>query len=456
MLHILHHLGDDDNQRTDRSNVMTQSPLHVLIVGGGLGGLCLAQGLKKAGIAVDVYERDRTPDDRLQGYRIHIEPQGNRALAACLPAELFQRYLATSGSGGSGFRISTDQLKELVFFRAPAAASETDPTKLDRSVSRITLRQILLAGLEQVVHFDKAFTHYEETADGKVTAFFADGTSASGDVLVAADGGRSRVRKQLLPESRLAPTGVVAIMGKRALTDTARSLLIPGQLDTATSILGPQGHARFVALHDLGKRPATGAGEFGGDDPCLHAQPGLLFDNQSDYIFWALIAREKKYPVPGDLQQLDGPALRQVAMQMTNSWHQRIRQLVRDSDPSTIICKPLQTSVPIKQWATRRVTLVGDAIHSMPPTRGIGGNTALRDAQVLCEQLIAAQAGQLPLLTAIHAYETQMIDYGFAAVRGSMQALRLHVADARLMTKAMLRSMNALFALRHLSLRKAA
>jgi len=42
----------------------------------------LAQGLKKAGISVAVYERDRSSNDRLQGYRIHIEPQGT---APCMP-----------------------------------------------------------------------------------------------------------------------------------------------------------------------------------------------------------------------------------------------------------------------------------------------------------------------------------------------------------------------------------
>src|SRR5688572_4067373 len=104
---------------------MSGSSFSVVIVGGGLGGLCLAQGLKQSGIAVAMYERDRTPDDRLQGYRIHIEPQGNLALAACLPPALFNRYLATSGPGGSGYRITTDQLQELLFFPAPAASGAT-------------------------------------------------------------------------------------------------------------------------------------------------------------------------------------------------------------------------------------------------------------------------------------------------------------------------------------------
>jgi salicylate hydroxylase len=44
---------------------------HVLIIGGGIGGLTLAQGLKQAGISAAVYERDRTVYDRLQGYRVH-------------------------------------------------------------------------------------------------------------------------------------------------------------------------------------------------------------------------------------------------------------------------------------------------------------------------------------------------------------------------------------------------
>src|SRR5712691_10368278 len=104
-------------QRSTRSRSITMSisSFHVLIIGGGLGGLCLAQRLKKAGISVDVYERDRTNADRLQGYRIHIESRGNRALHACLPPHLFEIYLATSGSGGKGLRFSTERLKELCF-----------------------------------------------------------------------------------------------------------------------------------------------------------------------------------------------------------------------------------------------------------------------------------------------------------------------------------------------------
>jgi salicylate hydroxylase len=50
--------------------VEANNSFHVIIIGGGLGGLTLAQGLKKHGISCAVYEKDMSRTDRLQGYRI--------------------------------------------------------------------------------------------------------------------------------------------------------------------------------------------------------------------------------------------------------------------------------------------------------------------------------------------------------------------------------------------------
>jgi len=55
--------------------------------------------------------------------------------------------------------------------------------------------------------------------------------------------------------------------------------------------------------------------------------------------------------------------------------------------------------------------------------RGIGANTALRDARLLCQNLTAARDGEAPLLTAIRDYETQMIGYGFDAVKKSRKQM---------------------------------
>jgi 2-polyprenyl-6-methoxyphenol hydroxylase-like FAD-dependent oxidoreductase len=67
----------------------------VLIAGGGLSGLALAQGLRKEGHHAEIFERDA--DDRRQiGYYLHMNADGGEALRRCLPADLFELYAQTS------------------------------------------------------------------------------------------------------------------------------------------------------------------------------------------------------------------------------------------------------------------------------------------------------------------------------------------------------------------------
>jgi len=68
--------------------------LRVAVVGGGIGGLCLAQGLHRAGASVVVYERDAALASRRQGYRLHVDARAGLALQRCLSPELFQLFLA--------------------------------------------------------------------------------------------------------------------------------------------------------------------------------------------------------------------------------------------------------------------------------------------------------------------------------------------------------------------------
>jgi 2-polyprenyl-6-methoxyphenol hydroxylase-like FAD-dependent oxidoreductase len=111
------------------------------------------------------------------------------------------------------------------------------------------------------------------------------------------------------------------------------------------------------------------------------------------------------------------------------NWHPDYSVLVCASDPSSFYVTNIKTSVPIASWPSRRITLIGDAIHSMTPYRGIGANIALRDAALLCRKLAAAAEGETSIEAAIRDYEQQMRDYGFAAVRSSLQALEQAVGD---------------------------
>jgi 2-polyprenyl-6-methoxyphenol hydroxylase-like FAD-dependent oxidoreductase len=87
----------------------------------------------------------------------------------------------------------------------------------------------------------------------------------------------------------------------------------------------------------------------------------------------------------------------------------------------------------------------GDAVHNMPPCRGVGANTALWDAALLRETIVAADGDKRPLLERLAAYERQMIEHGFRAVRTSLADMeRFHAENpiSRTLTKAFLQTID--------------
>ncbi|CAD6555687.1 Flavin-dependent monooxygenase [Paraburkholderia hiiakae] len=395
------------------SHFRAQTPLSVMIIGAGTGGLCLAHGLQRAGINVQVYERDRTRVDGLQGYRVGIDPHGLAALKAALPPELFATFLATCARTPCYFNMLTERMSELL--SVGIGKSEIDGGK---SVSRMTLRQVLLTGLEERVHFDKTFVEYEQHDDGRVTARFADGTSASADVLVGADGARSKVRRQLLPHARLENTGIVSIAAKVPMTEASRALLPPKVLDGITLISAPKGYGAIIHVMEFNWDQAGARSGIGGNDAALIERwPGLLYDNTRDYLMWGVWGARRN--VPADPMKLEASARLALTMQMTDGWHPNLRALIRASDLSTTFAVDVRTSVPVAPWPASNVTVLGDAIHLMTPGRGVGANTALRDAQLLGAQLARVASGELALVDAVADYEAQMRRYGFHAVAQS-------------------------------------
>jgi salicylate hydroxylase len=415
--------------------------LQVIVIGGGTGGLCLAHGLRQAGVPVKVYERSHARDDRLQGYRVHINPTGARALHECLPAEQWQAFLATTGKPGHGFGFLTERMRTLTIV-GDEEAPQPAPTDAHHSVSRITLHQLLRSGLADAVHLGKRFQRYERAADGTITCHFADGTTATGDVLVGADGGNSAVRHQYLPHARRVDTDVVAVGGKYLLTPESKRRLPTRLYQGPNMIIPPRGCGMFVAPHEFDHEVALPDG-IGADDPSLARS--ALFDNTASYVMWAFGARKDRYPA--NVSELDGAALRALVGDYIRGWHPDLRRLVAESDPDTVSLLPIRTSVPVDPWPASNITLLGDAIHSMTPLRGIGANTALRDAQLLCRQLVRAAHCEAGVVTAIGRYEAEMVRYGFTAVRDSLRSAEQFVSNnaaGRLAFKTFLRTLDAL------------
>jgi 2-polyprenyl-6-methoxyphenol hydroxylase-like FAD-dependent oxidoreductase len=401
---------------------MSGNELRVCIIGAGTGGLCLAHGLKQDGLAVEVYERDHAPADRLQGYRLSISPVGRRALKECLSQRLFQKLIKNSAKASESVTFLDHHLDRLLVVDLPHSDRENADSELP--VSRVVLRRILSEELDGAIHYGKKFVVFEDAPQGGVTARFEDGTSTIGDVLIGADGASSRVRGQLLPSAERVDTGITAVSGKLSLSEAARQATPVPILHGPTLILGPGGCFMFASTVDY-------------EDGVADREE---FYDPETYVMWGFSAHRDALGLNADLSAVDPELATDAVIALMDDWHPALRRLVRGADPSTITAFAVKTSVPILPWVTRRVTLLGDALHNMTPFRGIGANTALRDAAALRRALAAVARGDGDLLDALAAYERDMIRYGFAAVQASLKSMQRFHAEGRL-ARAMVKSL---------------
>jgi 2-polyprenyl-6-methoxyphenol hydroxylase-like FAD-dependent oxidoreductase len=420
---------------------MSRNPFKVMIVGAGTGGLCLAQGLKSAGIPVEVFERERTPFDRQAGYRLSISPTGSRALKECLPESLFQMLLQSSARPSRGVSFLDERLQPLLTIRLPEA--DTGSVDCERPISRIALRQVLLQGLDEIVRFNKKFVAFADAPDGRVTARFDDGTTATGDLLIGADGAGSRVRTQLLPQAQRAETGIMAVSGKLGLNEQVHESTPPEIFRGPTLMLGPKGCFLFANAVEYGDTNASvpHAGVVSNHDP-------LLSTDREEYVMWGFSARREKFGLSANRGAGEPEALKTAVLALMKNWHPALRWIVQNTtDINPFLVK---SSVPIPAWKTRNVTLLGDALHHMTPFRGMGANVALRDAAALRRTLVRIVDGESLLLESLAAYERQMIEYGFQAVRMSLNNMRQVHSEglAREFTKLSFRFMNLIPQLR--------
>jgi 2-polyprenyl-6-methoxyphenol hydroxylase-like FAD-dependent oxidoreductase len=386
--------------------------VRVLIAGAGIGGLCLAQGLIREGVDVAVYERDAALDSRGQGYRLHLD--AGSALHSCLTPDLYELCVATAGRPSTSITVVTKRLRRLKQFAVDGPADPFDPVTLSTSVNRQTFREILAARLDDVIEYGRTCTRFEQDRDG-VRAEFEDGSKAEGDILVAADGAGSAIRRQYLPHAQVTGTGSLCVYGRTPLTPRSRPL-IPDYLWRGFTAVTGAGVGMATGVLDFREEPAAAAARIA-PDVRLSAVPG--------YLMWALTGPAGRFAgavSPAPSPALTAPELHQLALDTIRRWHRDVRTLVELAAIEETTLVPIRTSVPVDPWPPTRVTLTGDAIHAMSPARGSGANTALRDAALLAAELGTAASGGKTVLSAIADYEREMTSYGFAAVRANQQA----------------------------------
>ncbi|KAK3490057.1 hypothetical protein B0T13DRAFT_405495 [Neurospora crassa] len=344
------------------------SELHVLIIGAGLGGLTLAQGLRKQGISFQIFERDASAEARGQGYAVGLhDPE--KLFGGSLPDEVFS-------SVRSSCHLLPLQLPSCLamFFPDGRAGYVTDsPETPCLRAHRLRLRQALARDLD--IQWGKRAQRIEEGED-KVTVWFEDGTHAEGTILVGADGTFSAVRPHVLqkPNSEVleVSTSSTLTMGECRLdrADMERQLQLAYSCYVA---YGPD----FILFSGLNRVSDDGSY---GDYYWMMVESREVGD---DHWVKTGTAEERLRKSKERIQALD-PRFR-VTVEKTEV--EGLKKVVAWYDA-------LIEDIP----PVNRVILIGDAAHPMTPARGEGANHAIKDAVGLSKLLAENQDQPIDIL----------------------------------------------------------
>lgn len=351
---------------------MSQPRLRVAICGAGIGGLTCALALAKYGdVQVDVYESASQLAE--VGAGIGIFPRPWKVIKALgIDQELLQRTESEVKDGPvRAFRYrKSDQLKGVDFYTLV-----TNGTLI--TIHRADFQQVLISHLPQSTRmfFKKRIRSYTQDLTGPVELLFEDGSRATCDLLIGADGLKSSVRAALLNE--------------RAHWAQAEGR--PSEAARALDAIHPSwtGQVAYRALIPTAKLRACNANHSVLTTPMQYlGKNGFVIAypiSQGRAInFVAFVMRH-------DLEgtKFNGPwmSATDVSAFASNfqTWEPEVLMLISCVD------RPLQWAIhtvkPMKSFVSGRVALLGDAAHAMCPHQGSGAGQAIEDAYILATVL---------------------------------------------------------------------
>jgi 2-polyprenyl-6-methoxyphenol hydroxylase-like FAD-dependent oxidoreductase len=327
---------------------------HIAIVGGGIGGLTAAIGLRRAGIHPTVYEA--ADDFRPIGAGIWMPPNA---------MQVFRRLGIAREVEDIGMQVRRAEVRD--WNGRLLTAVDLAPLR-DRygcgtvAIHRGRLHEVLADHVgTDAIELGRRCVGVEPKEDAPATIRFEDGSRALAEVVIGADGLHSVVRDAVAPQARVRSTGQVAVRGICAVP------LPPSLEGVSTEYWGPG--MRFGIVR-LGPEQTYWWYAFDDDGTRGGAEPGAS-------TAWVDRAA-RRFPSP-------------------------VAEMVSGTAVEDRILTPLADLEPLGRWSRGTVVLLGDAAHAMTPNLGQGGAQAIEDAEVLAGVLGAEPASPV---RAIRRYES--------------------------------------------------
>jgi salicylate hydroxylase len=321
----------------------------IAIIGAGLGGLTVALALLRSGWMVRVYEQ--APVLGEVGAGITVSSGAGRGLASLgIEPELLAASLPVPDVAFAHYR--TGELLAGVFDKGtpPDRGFET-PRHIHRADLHAILQEAVHKADPQVIQTNKKLLRAVQ--DGtRVTAFFADDSRADADLLIAADGTRSAVRRQLFDHTSPQFAGQIAF---RCLIprNAAAPFIVAG--NAVVSVGAGRIFHRYVLRSG--------------------SLVNVIGIAKSDR--W----REEGWNTPATLAEF---------LAEYHDFHPDVTGLIQRAPTESLIKWGLFVRPPIASWSIGRIALLGDAAHPILPFLGLGAALAMEDGVVLARALDVA------------------------------------------------------------------
>ncbi|GAA3788803.1 FAD-dependent monooxygenase [Streptomyces phyllanthi] len=339
-----------------------------VVVGGGIGGLAAAIGLRRIGWDVTVVERARILADAGAGISLHAN--GIRALDVLGVGEAVRAAARPQYTGGT----RTPGGRWLA--RMDGAVLERELGTPIVGIPRAVLQRLLRKALpSECLVVGAEVTSVDCAGPGRVRVQVKEGV-LDADLVVAADGVDSRLRGQLFPDHPGPVYSGSTVL--RAITEHPVTLRTDFELTWGKG--AEFGHIAF----------ADGRAEW---HAVLNSPPGIRHAD-------ALAAMRRRF----------------------GSWHDPIPVLLDATRPDAVLHHDIhELATPLPAFTAGRVALLGDAAHAMTPNLGQGACQALEDAATLA----AALAGEPTVESALTRYDAERRPRSQSVARAARQAGRM-------------------------------